>query len=87
MRFKKITSVSVSILLSFVLFSNCGILVNHEDLCADDLKKYDECFTLMLAVDPGCGQGVGTCTPAYVQLSKTFCDSRMSMKGCRAHRD
>ncbi len=66
---------------------DCGLLIDHEDLCAPDLKNYDECFTLMLAVDPGCGQGVGTCTLAYVQLSKTVCDNRMKIKGCRAHRN
>ncbi|EMJ99741.1 hypothetical protein AB3N61_00275 [Leptospira sp. WS58.C1] len=68
-------------------FSDCGILVNHEDLCSDDLKSYDDCFTILLIADPACGQGTGTCLPAYVQLAKTLCASRMKLEGCRAHRN
>lgn len=68
-------------------FSDCGLLVNHEDLCAEDLKDYDNCFALLLIVDPACGQGTGTCLPGYVQLSKAVCASRMKVKGCRAHRN
>ncbi|TGK07116.1 hypothetical protein EHO59_03130 [Leptospira semungkisensis] len=73
-----------SLTLGMFAISNCNLLVNHDDLCAKDLKNYDECFTLLLATDAGCGQGVGVCTPAYVQLAKTICDNRMKVQGCRA---
>ncbi|PKA17688.1 hypothetical protein [Leptospira haakeii] len=68
-------------------FSDCGLLVSHEDLCAEDLKDYDNCFAMLLIADPACGQGTGTCLPGYVQLSKAICASRMKVKGCRAHRN
>ncbi|TGL61038.1 hypothetical protein [Leptospira sarikeiensis] len=85
----KLKRIFLVCLTTFTLFSfsNCGILVSHEDLCGEDLKNYDNCFTILLVADPACGQGVGTCLPAFVQLAKTLCASRMKTEGCRAHRN
>ncbi|EQA46158.1 hypothetical protein LEP1GSC050_3342 [Leptospira broomii serovar Hurstbridge str. 5399] len=74
-------------LLSFFPLVNCNLLVSNEQLCASDLKNYDECYTLLLISSPACGQGVGTCTIGYIELAKTICAGRMKLQSCRAHRD
>ncbi|EPG73878.1 hypothetical protein LEP1GSC058_3352 [Leptospira fainei serovar Hurstbridge str. BUT 6] len=61
--------------------------MSNEQLCGNDLKKYDECYTLLLVANPGCGQGVGACTAGYIELAKTICADRMKLQSCRAHRN
>lgn len=77
-------------LLSLILLtgiSNCNLLVSSEQMCANDLKEYDNCFPTLLLVYPGCvDPSLNTCGIAVVEVAKDICRSRMKNDSCRAHR-
>ncbi|RHX87722.1 hypothetical protein DLM78_01655 [Leptospira stimsonii] len=79
----------VGFLSLFLLTSilNCNLLVSNEQICAQDMKEFDNCFPTLLLVYPGCvDPSLNTCGIAVVEVAKDICRSRMKNDSCRAHR-
>ncbi|TGK11071.1 hypothetical protein EHO98_21245 [Leptospira stimsonii] len=83
---KKILAGFLSLfLLTSIL--NCNLLVSNEQICAQDMKEFDNCFPTLLLVYPGCvDPSLNTCGIAVVEVAKDICRSRMKNDSCRAHR-
>ncbi|RHX92130.1 hypothetical protein DLM75_02615 [Leptospira stimsonii] len=79
----------IGFLSLFLLTSilNCNLLVSNEQICAQDMKEFDNCFPTLLLVYPGCvDPSLNTCGIAVVEVAKDICRSRMKNDSCRAHR-
>ncbi|AOP35809.1 hypothetical protein A0128_00270 [Leptospira tipperaryensis] len=83
---KKILSSLISLILLIGIW-DCNLLVSSEQVCAKDMKEFDNCFPTLLLVYPGCvDPSLNTCGIAIVEVAKDICRSKMKNDSCRAHR-